>query len=241
MNWIIGDIHGYNEKFEALLSKIDAADPDPQIICVGDYCDRGPDSKSVVDRILRSGIKCVRGNHDDVFTSILEDTLTGNSDFGKGLEALHAFFPHGAINTLNSYGVSHDVVVECYYTSSLLRITDQVPESHKLFYRELPIIIERDDFFVMHATLAPDCPLDQFGDAPFDQKAALWGRYPVEMIAQDKAWGKHGYFGHTPTYKYGSEGPLFGNSMTLIDTGVVSRRPISAICHETKQVLTSNS
>jgi hypothetical protein len=53
-----------------------------------------------------------------------------------------------------------------------------------------------------------------------------------------KGWGKTGYFGHTPMKYYGRVGPILGPEIVLIDTGAFSGGGLTAICHETKEILT---
>src|SRR5437764_15415380 len=74
MHWIIGDIHGMVRPLETLVSAIQSHDKDRQLIFVGDYVNRGPDSKSVIDLLLSlpaDRTHFVRGNHDDVFDHVL--------------------------------------------------------------------------------------------------------------------------------------------------------------------------
>lgn len=71
----IGDIHGCAITMDALLDRIQPG-PDDTLIFIGDYIDRGPDSKGVIDRLirLREEQECVflRGNHEELLLGYLD-------------------------------------------------------------------------------------------------------------------------------------------------------------------------
>lgn len=71
--YVIGDIHGCHTELAELLDRIDEhANDDYKIIFVGDYIDRGPDSKQVVEKIIRMqkhGHVALMGNHEDMILS----------------------------------------------------------------------------------------------------------------------------------------------------------------------------
>ncbi|MBY0512714.1 MAG: serine/threonine protein phosphatase, partial [Gemmataceae bacterium] len=64
----IGDVHGCLEPLDALLDWVRPG-PDDTVVTLGDYVDRGPDTKGVLDRLIglkREGLRlvCLRGNHE---------------------------------------------------------------------------------------------------------------------------------------------------------------------------------
>src|SRR2546421_9431211 len=73
MRWVIGDVHGMLRPLRALVSEIETRDSSlPEFWFVGDYVNRGPESRGVIDFLL--GLKRARfcrGNHDDVLDMIL--------------------------------------------------------------------------------------------------------------------------------------------------------------------------
>jgi serine/threonine protein phosphatase 1 len=97
----VGDIHGMAEKLERLLGKIEAwlssaGDDSVQFIFLGDYVDRGPDSKGVVEKVRamqRDGAICLRGNHEQL---MIDATL---SVIGE-----RNFLRNGGEGTLRSFG-----------------------------------------------------------------------------------------------------------------------------------------
>lgn len=244
MNWIIGDIHGCLEQFDSVLAKIKERDSEAQIYCVGDYCDRGPNTRGVVDRILAEGnIKCVRGNHDDVFDCIISckpTQLSDNQGSDAPMENLAWFLNFGMYETLASYGIYHDDVREALRTMTNMRaMAARIPESHAKFFNELPLMIEEKDFFVAHAAVVPESDLKSILEYDTHRKAMIWGRYDLQQIKSNKEWGKTGYFGHTPTHFYGEKGIVSGPNIELIDTGCVFGNCLTAVCHETKEIITS--
>ena len=132
----IGDIHGMYDHFIALLEFVDLQKED-LLIVLGDYCDRGPNTKGVVDKLielqLKQGAICLKGNH--------EEMLLAASESPEG----HAWLGFGGWETLESYGGSFD----------------DVPESHMIFYEECLPYHEDDNFIFVHAGVDPDLPLKE--------------------------------------------------------------------------------
>jgi serine/threonine protein phosphatase 1 len=265
MNYIIGDIHGAFEMFDALLAKIADRDSSAHIYCVGDFCDRGKNTNAVVERILSANnIHCVRGNHDDIFDCILSGKPTRfGEERGEDapLAALDWFMQFGMYETFESYGVSNSSLNRALHggLDALATLVNRaVPETHRKFFNDLPIMIERESFFIGHASIPTECDLKDLseglkGESAYSRvmgNALLWGRYSMSQIHQDKQWGKTGYFGHTPTSRYmDSEDsttgfpsipePIFGKDIVLVDTGAAFGYHLTAVCHETKEVFTS--
>ncbi len=81
--YAIGDVHGCDTMLAALHDKIaaDLADrptPDHRIVHVGDYCDRGPDTAAVIERLVHltrndQRVVCLKGNHDELLAGFLDD------------------------------------------------------------------------------------------------------------------------------------------------------------------------
>ena len=113
--FVIGDIHGCQEILESLIEQIDAIDANAKIICVGDYIDRGERSADVL-RYLHEMSKergdrlvCLRGNHEDMFLSFLEDPDKHGSRWLRygGLQTVASFGDVG-LDTGNLPGMRDD-------------------------------------------------------------------------------------------------------------------------------------
>jgi serine/threonine protein phosphatase 1 len=97
MRWIVGDIHGMLRPLERLVAAVRAADPDARLMFAGDYVNRGPDARGVVDFLLGLGdtARFVRGNHDDVFDQVLTgENFTGEIGSDHRAAAFKWFMQH---------------------------------------------------------------------------------------------------------------------------------------------------
>lgn len=192
--FIIGDIHGCDVLLEKLMQEI-AWDPETQrLIFLGDYIDRGPDPKRVVDLILelseRGTVDCLMGNHEGLFIHFLS---TGDPRF---------LLSNGGETTFRSYGIEDGIEV-CESAMSL------IPAAHLDFYRSLQLFIELEDYVIVHAGLRPGVPL-----AEQSREDLLWIREP--FLHSDYDFGKIVVFGHTPFWK-----PLIMDNKIGLDTGAV--------------------
>src|SRR5262245_9328570 len=162
--YAIGDVHGRADLLEELLSGIDAdlaAHPIREAIHVflGDYVDRGPASKEVVDILIDRGIRhesvYLRGNHEVLF-----------GEFLRCPEILAEWRKVGGIETLLSYGVRPSPNPDDLERSMLAAaLASALPRSHRLFLNELKLSFCCGDFFFAHAGVRPSIPLNQQTEA----------------------------------------------------------------------------
>lgn len=135
----IGDIHGCSEALRALVAAIDPQ-PADTIVTLGDYIDRGPDSRGVIDQILALEKRCrvvpLLGNHELMLLDALQNPY-----------AVGPWRDCGGDATLASY-------------SSL----PKVPDSHLDFIRRCRRYHETDSHFFIHANYQYDVPLDEQPD-----------------------------------------------------------------------------
>lgn len=156
--YAIGDVHGCLGELKAMFAKIDAeiardGVDDWRIILLGDYCDRGPDTRGVLDFILArkaadSRIVALAGNHDDGFVDFLE---TAEQD--------SLFVNYGGEATARSYGVMLDPRTPGTVLRGRDDLLSAIPEPHIVFMRDLPVSAEFGDFFFCHAGVRPEVPL----------------------------------------------------------------------------------
>lgn len=221
---------------ERLLDEVGRIDSQARFYFVGDYINRGPDSKGVIDLLLSlSGAKFVRGNHDDIFDQVLTSThFASNAANGDRMAAFNWFMEFGLDQTFLSYGVDYGLLGRCSTIKQLLEIISSVPEVHQRFIHDLPPVIEESDLFVAHAkwdpyeTDAMPSLMEMLKSNDAARHKLLWGRFTEEEIAITKAWRRTGYFGHTPVYAYAASQktgevlmlPIAGNKIVLLDTGV---------------------
>lgn len=237
MNWIFSDPHGCADKLEDLLNKINREDSNPKIYCGGDLCDRGTNTKRVIDIIIKEKINCIRGNHDDCFQSVLNKTnLVNDGQISTPISTLRWFANYGMNRAFLSYGSNINKIDKCINEGDLDTLIALVPQEHIDFLTNLPLCIEEKDFFIVHAYLNISKSVDY---VQYSRDKSLWGRFNKTEILLDKEWGKFGYFGHTPTWHYNTDSVVFGPDIALIDTGASMGGKLTAICHETKQLITS--
>jgi serine/threonine protein phosphatase 1 len=182
----IGDIHGRLDRLGRVLAQLPE---DRTLVFLGDYIDRGPDSRGVLQRLcrLQDQRPCVLlcGNHEEM----LLDALAGRYD-----GAVTDWLRNGGDATLRSYGVP-----------GIRRLGETLPEEHLKLLQALREHWETEEYVFVHAGIAPAGP-----DAT-DRDTKLWMR-----ISPDEAYGygKTVICGHTP-YQSPARGPDWIN----IDTG----------------------
>jgi serine/threonine protein phosphatase 1 len=139
-----GDIHGCSMQLDALWAAIQPQ-PDDTIIFLGDYVDRGPNSKGVLDRLIawkkQFQIVCLCGNHELMMLRSREN-----------LDELKHWCSHGGFECLASYSK---------VLGRMAKI-DQVPEEHWNFIENQTWnYYETDRFVFVHANLDPNVPLEE--------------------------------------------------------------------------------
>lgn len=222
--YAIGDIHGRLDLLDQLHSMIlDDLSSAPAgtrsaVIYLGDYIDRGPDSRGVIDRLLWEPLavsECIHlcGNHDDFILKFLEDPSVAPVWLRNGGDA-----------TLESYGVS---VPEEEDRTTLLRLRDalqdRLPEGHRDFIRRLPYSHAEGGYFFAHAGVRPGVPLE--AQTPYD---LMWIR--GDFLESDADFGKVVVHGHTPTPTVTVKDNRIG-----IDTGAVWTGVLTAVVLEGNQ------
>lgn len=257
MRWVIGDIHGMIRPLEALLRAIARHDEAPQLMFVGDFVNRGPESKAVIELLMSlSNAQFVRGNHDDVFDQVLSgQSYAGRPGEEQRVMAFQWFMQHGLDKTFFSYGLTPSElsrVARRAKTSTLDELAALVPLAHRKFIRALPLVIERDDMFVAHAkwdvySAVDEPPISQrLERAETTRYTLLWGRYRLDEIEHDKPWQRTGYFGHTPVDNYSDNNdlvPVAGPRIVLLDTAaaLVPHGRLTAFCHEKQSYLQADA
>ncbi len=200
----IGDIHSCPDELGAMVKALDAGAGDT-LVFVGDYVDRGPSARAVVDLLLDlergpAEIVFLKGNHEDMMLSFLG--LPGH--YGE------SFLFNGGAATLESYGVNeHD----------LPSAGERIPEQHMSFLNRLATSYLRPPFLFVHAGIMPTRQLEE--QAVEDM---LWIRQ--EFIFSPHRVDATVIFGHTPMrevlvdlpYKLGIDtGLVYGGKLTCIE------------------------
>jgi serine/threonine protein phosphatase 1 len=194
--YAVGDIHGCAALLDALLEKInaDAAGKPRRLVFLGDYVDRGDDSKGVIDRLVSIRARepetiFLKGNHEQAVLDFL-DAPDRNEDW------LH----WGGDKTLESYGA------EDIWSKPPARLAaelnDRLPDAHFDFLTTLELWRILGDYVFVHAGFRPGVALEEqseedclwiraaFHNAPPEgrpREVVVHGHHPVKK-PQDHGW-----------------------------------------------------
>ena len=168
--FVIGDVHGCSKTFTTLLDDVCKINKSDAVYLLGDYIDRGPGSKGVVDKILEmqsSGydVKAIRGNHEEMLLGALRST-----------DMFLAWQHNGCEATLKSFGVKGPKALDQKYID---------------FFEHLPYYYLLDDYIIVHGGLNfnIDDPLE-------DTYSMVWERN--KELEPGKIGGRKMIVGHTP-------------------------------------------
>ncbi len=178
-NIAITDIHGCLLTFKKLLDKVNYSKTD-HLYLLGDYIDRGPRSKEVLDYIMDlqdqgHEIICLMGNHEqkmlDIYHKVGDSSIRSN------------WLQYGGVQTLHSFNISS---------------VSQLPLKHVGFMDNLLYYHEVDDFILVHAGLN----FETLEDPLSLKHSQLWIRYWYDDIDYDWLDGRKIIHGHTPTKRF---------------------------------------
>ena len=157
----IGDLHGCYSPFADLMRSISPGDGD-LIIFIGDYIDRGPVSKDVVDYLIElslnnRNIHFLKGNHEDMFL--------GSIGYDAVVKDLRTWLYNGGTQTLKSYGMENDEIMKLtslWDDSERYRcIMEYVPRSHLNFFLDTKPWLESENYFFCHAGVEPYSSIEE--------------------------------------------------------------------------------
>jgi len=190
--FVIGDIHGCNDLLLQLLDRISPIPPDARIIFLGDYIDRGPQSKEVVDTVLRLRKQypytiTLMGNHERMLLDYLADINR------------ERYLHFGGSQTLESYGIAPQEEAK-----------EKIPVEHIRCFNELILYWEDDKHIFVHAGIEPEVPM-----ALQSEEWLLWSR-DTDSGLSTVTQGKIIIYGHS-AFKT----PHISPEKVGIDTGAV--------------------
>ena len=201
LTYAIGDVHGCLDKLTRLLDRCRThADGNAmRLVFIGDYIDRGPDSRGVVTLLMdmqRNSpheMICLRGNHDVMVVAAATE--------GPATERW--WLENRGDATLASYGVSH---------------ANELPAEHLRWLGNLPICHDDGRRYFVHAGVRPGIPLDRQSD-----EDRIWIREP--FLSSRDAFGRLIVHGHTPVL---TGKPDVRQNRIDIDTGAAYGGPLTA-------------
>jgi len=218
--YAIGDVHGCSSHLERLLALVEehiTAFPSrrPILVFLGDYIDRGPASRQVIDQLIvlreHREVICLKGNHESYLVEFL-----------KNPAILPKWFQYGGLDTLHSYEItprSHFDPKEQEYLATALSLALH-KRGHLEFLDQLKISFLCEDFFFVHAGVRPGIPLDQQSEEDL-----LWIR--DDFLHHGGFLGKIVVHGHTPVSH-----PEVCSNRINIDTGAYATGRLTCLIIE---------
>jgi serine/threonine protein phosphatase 1 len=216
--YAVGDVHGRLDLLESLSDLIeqDAAGREAErrtLVFLGDYVDRGPDSRGVVERLI-SGVPhgfdahFLKGNHEAILLDFLEDSWR-----------LEHWLMNGGDATMRSYGVDTERLAQQGAAAEAWRqaFADALPGTHLRFFRSLQLSVTFGDYLFVHAGLRPGVPLAAQSEADL-----VWIRGP--FLNHAEPFDKIVVHGHTPGPQ-----PVTRQNRIGIDTGAVFTGRLTAL------------
>ena len=229
-SYAIGDIHGHIGLLHAAhlriaKDKATCGDEDAPIIHIGDLVDRGPDSRGVVDHLARgteAGENWVvlKGNHDRMFTSFLDDPEAQDPGLRREFSYLHPRI--GGSTTLASYGVPNaaDRPLAPVHSEAIAA----VPAEHRRFLASRPTYFARGEALFVHAGIRPGVAIkDQTEDD------LVWIREPFLGYRGNFPWLL--VHGHTAL-----DAPVHYGNRANIDSSAAYGGPLTAVVIERRKV-----
>lgn len=216
--YAVGDIHGQQAELQRVLKLIEAdGGQDAEIVFLGDYTDRGPDSRGVLDMLIAGKDQgrnwtFIKGNHDRMFEWFMLDYPQHDAHLPVELYWLHKRL--GGDTTMSSYDIHFTDRDRQLAVHEQAR--DHVPQSHRDFLSSLVLSHETEHLFFVHAGIWPRVPL-----ADQTEHDMLWIRKEFhEYTAPHPKLIVHG---HTPV----DGATHYGNRVNL-DSGAGYGRPLTA-------------
>lgn len=157
--YVVGDIHGRLDLYEALIDAIEADDAaqsggESHIILLGDLVDRGPDSAGVVARTRRwqkkRSVRVLAGNHEEMFLNAF-----------KKPEVLRHFLKHGGRETILSYGLAKKKFNAMTLDELFEQLPDLIPKKERKYIASFEDMIVAGDYLFVHAGIDPSLTLEE--------------------------------------------------------------------------------
>jgi serine/threonine protein phosphatase 1 len=221
--YAVGDVHGCADLLSRLFSLIDgdlAARPisRPIEVFLGDYIDRGPASRQVIDCLIERGLiretVCLKGNHEAFLSEFLHDPAV-----------MQEWQKFGGIQTLLSYGiVAKPNLNPIEQTGVAKALVEALPQSHHRFLAALRSWFLCGDFVFVHAGIRPGVPFEEQ-----KEEDLLWIR--DDFLSSDDDFGKIIVHGHTPVAR-----PDVRPNRINIDTGAYATGRLTCLIIEQDRI-----
>ncbi|MBA3325712.1 MAG: serine/threonine protein phosphatase, partial [Rhodobacteraceae bacterium] len=220
--YAIGDVHGRLDLLEAVLERVRAdlarrPHPRPRVICLGDYVDRGPDSRGVIETLIalrgsNLAADFLLGNHD----SYVEEYLARPDWYDRTYHWLHSSM--GGAATLASYGVADASETRPEATRDAFAAA--LPPAHRAFLRDCALWRRVGGYVFVHAGIRPGVALEAQ-----TRDDCIWIREPFLSATGD--FGFKVVHGHTIVERVEHRA-----NRIAIDTGAAKGGPLTCLVLE---------
>lgn len=234
----IGDVHGCAMALEEVIDKVEKLyAPNDRIVFLGDYIDRGADSKDAVAQILAlkkripGAVTCLKGNHEQWLLEAFHDWTRSSWLLGMDGLSTVASYSHDAALTLAEFVRQHarhilskdpqKQALELPYA----RFFEAMPESHKVFFQELEDYATEGRFILSHAGLDPKKALEE-------QSQANWFWSSPKRLLRTWRGPQTLIVGHLPTFLIDESRrglPIVTPKLVCLDTGVSATGVLTAM------------
>jgi serine/threonine protein phosphatase 1 len=217
--YAVGDVHGRLDLLEAMLDLIEADARSSEhaerrtLVFLGDYVDRGPDSRGVVERLLSDlpygfDTHFLKGNHEAILLDFLQEAWR-----------LDHWLLNGGEMTMRSYGVDTERLARLAAPPEVWQqaFAEALHEAHLRFYKALRLSVSFGDYLFVHAGVRPGIPIEAQSEADL-----VWIRGP--FLDHTGGLGKIVVHGHTP-----GTAPVTRSNRIGIDTGAVFTGRLTAL------------
>jgi serine/threonine protein phosphatase 1 len=221
--YAIGDIHGCDRLLDRMIESIKRdieglAPHECLVVTLGDYVDRGPGSRKVIERLAHNPFPAefiaLKGNHEALLEQFIAEPATAG--YWRQL---------GGLETMHSYGVAvANVMRGKYYDAAAEALEQAMPPAHRDFLASLTISVTAGRYFLCHAGIRPGVPLERQSDEDL-----LTIREPFLHSRAD--FGKIVVHGHTPV-----EEPELRPNRINVDTGAFMTGRLTCVVLEGERV-----
>ncbi len=220
--YAIGDVHGrldlLDEMHDLIRNDAEAAHPFKgvagqrlMVVYLGDYIDRGPRSREVIERLLENPmspdfeIVYMRGNHEDIMLGFLDNGTRAAS-----------WFRHGGRETLQSYGLAApDPAADGEFPAARQALGERLPAAHRTFLDATKVMHREGDYLFVHAGIRPGVQIEKQDPTDF-----MWIRH--EFLESDVPSGVCVVHGHTIEARPAITDQRIGLDTGAYYTGVLS-------------------
>ena len=218
----VGDIHGNLAALLDLLGQLrEEVEKEDVVVFLGDYIDRGSDSRGCVDAILtfrdesRAEVVCLRGNHEDWLLQTQADYTRHSWLLGmEALDTVRSYSPDAERRLLEAVG---EAGLRLHLGRCALPYEvffDAVPPTHRAFFTQLAVSFQNDDCICTHAGLDPRVT----SLAEQTLESLVWGHAAFPADYRGEATVVYGHWGNADVDAHGWPVPAVDGNTIGIDT-----------------------